>query len=159
LYDAIAAALEHIELGQRGKKALVIVTDGGDNFSRRTFSDVMQLIQRSPATVYTVGVYDPEDSDRNPRVLKRIAGVSGGECFLPGEFEQVIPTLTKIAKDIRSRYTMGYAPARTSDKATLRKIRVVATAPGYEKLVVRTRTSYVLPERAGSSAYIKEPSK
>jgi Ca-activated chloride channel family protein len=147
LYDAIAYALKHLESGQRGKKALVLVSDGGDNFSTHSFRDVMQLIQESPATIYSVGIYDPDDSDRNPRVLRRVAGVSGGECFLPGEFQQIVPILTKIAKDIRNRYTIGYAPVRANGQAALRKIRVIASAPGHQKLIVRTRTSYVLPGR------------
>lgn len=147
LYDAVAVALKHLETGQRGKKALVVVSDGGDNFSRRKFQDVMQLIQESPATVYTVGIYDRDDPDRNPRVLKRIAGVSGGECFLPGEFQTVIPIFKQIALDIRRRYTIGYTPLHTSKQAALRKIHVVVSAPGHQTLSVRTRTSYVLPER------------
>jgi Ca-activated chloride channel homolog len=118
-----------------------------DNFSRRKFQDVMQLIQESPATVYTVGIYDRDDPDRNPHVLKRIAGVSGGECFLPDEFQKVVPIFAQIAQDIRHRYTIGYTPLRTSNQAALRKIHVVAAAPGHGTLSVRTRTSYVLPAR------------
>ena len=147
LYDAVAVALKHLETGQRGKKALVVVSDGGDNFSRRKFQDVMQLIQESPATIYTVGIYDRDDSDRNPHVLKRIARVSGGECCLPGEFQKVIPIFTQVARDIRRRYTIGYTPLRTSNQAALHKIHVVAAAPGHKTLSVRTRTSYMLPER------------
>jgi hypothetical protein len=51
----------------------------------------MQLIHESAATVYTVGISDPDDPDRNPGVLKRIASLSGGECFLPGELEPIDP--------------------------------------------------------------------
>ena len=112
---------------------------------------LMQLIEESAATVYTVGIFDPGDPDRNPGVLKRIANVSGGECFLPGELEPILPICQKIAKDIRNRYTIGYLPIRTSDKAADRKIRVVATSPGYKKLIVRTRTTYRLPEHSSVS--------
>ena len=70
------------------------------------------FIEESAATVYTVGIFDPDDPDRNPGVLKRIASVSGGECFLPGELEPILPICQKIAKDIRSRYTIGYLDAR-----------------------------------------------
>jgi Ca-activated chloride channel homolog len=159
LYDAVAVALKHLETGQRGKKALVVVSDGGDNFSRRKFQDVMQLIQESPATVYTVGIYDRDDPDRNPHVLKRIAGVSGGECFLPGELKQIIPIFTKIASDIRNRYTIGYTPVRSSDKAALRKIHVVASAAGHDRPIVRTRTSYLLPERMEPKSNTPESQK
>ena len=81
-------------------------------------------------------------------MLERIARVSGGESFLPGELDEIVPICKKIAKDIRNRYTIGYIPVRTSDRAALRKIRVVATAPDRGKLMVRTRTSYLLPARA-----------
>jgi Ca-activated chloride channel homolog len=156
LYDAITLALQHLGSGQRAKKALVVVSDGGDNFSVHSFRDAMQLIQASPATIYTVGIYDPEDPDRNPRVLQRIARASGGECFLPDEFKDVAPILTTIAKDIRNRYTIGYTPVHADNKAALRKIRVVATAPGHKKLIVRTRTSYLLPGQLKSASNTAE---
>jgi Ca-activated chloride channel homolog len=158
LYDAVAFSLSHLEFGRRGKKALILVSDGGDNCSRHTFKEVMQLVQESRATVYTVGIFSPDDPDRNPHVLARMASVSGGESFLPDKLDEIIPICKKIAKDIRNRYTIGYIPLHNSDKAALRKIRVVATAPDRGKLVVRTRTSYMLP--AGNSrARYAEPVK
>ena len=149
LYDAVAFALKHLETGRRDKKALVVVSDGADNRSTHRFQDVMRLIEESAATVYTVGIFDPDDPDgSNPGVLKRMASVSGGECFLPGELEEILPICQKIAKDIRSRYTIGYSPVRTDDKAANRKIRVAAGSPEHKRLIVRTRTVYRLPERA-----------
>ena len=145
LYDAIAFALKHLEAGRRDKKTLVIVSDGGDNCSTHKLRDVMRLIEESATTIYTVGLFDAEDPERNAGVLKRIASLSGGECFLPGELEPVLPISQKIARDIRSRYTIGYLPVRTSDKGAERKIRVVASSPDHKKLIVRTRTAYRLP--------------
>ena len=147
LYDAVAYALKHLESGSREKKALVVVTDGGDTCSTHSFNQIMRLITESAATVYTVGILDPTDPDRNPGVLKRMAGVSGGECYLPTESEPILPICQRIAKDIRSRYTLGYRPVRTSDNASGRKIHVTASSPDYRKLVVRTRSAYRLPER------------
>ncbi|MBI2680104.1 MAG: VWA domain-containing protein [Candidatus Solibacter usitatus] len=146
LYDAMAFSLEHLEKGRRAKKALIVVSDGGDNVSAHNFTQVLRRIQESSATIYTVGIYDEDDPDRNPAVLKRIAKISGGECFLPAERHELTTICQKIAKDIRNRYTIGYIPVRTNTKAALRKIRVVASAPDREKLIVRTRTSYQLPE-------------
>jgi Ca-activated chloride channel family protein len=150
LYDAITFALKHLESSRRGRKALVVVSDGGDNSSSCSLQQMMQLIQESPATIYTVGIYEPDDAERNPRVLKHIARLSGGDCFLPYDFEDVAAICTRIANDIRSRYTIGYKPVRTSDQAVLRKIRVEAIAMDGKKLNVRTRTSYVLPERVAA---------
>jgi VWFA-related protein len=146
LYDAIAFALEHLEQGQRAKKMLVVVSDGGDNRSTRTLSQVMKLIQASHATIYTVGIYDRDDTDHNPEVLKRIANAGGGEWFLPQLVEQIGPICKKIAKDIRNRYTIGYIPDRKGDKAVIRNIKVDISTPDHRKLTVRTRTSYSLPE-------------
>jgi len=147
LYDAVGYALEHLQSGRREKKALVIVSDGGDNCSRLSLTEVMRLIQESRATLYTVGIFAPDDPDNNPRVLGRMSKISGGESFLPDKLDEIIPICTKIAKDIRSRYTIGYAPVRSGDDAAVRKIHVVATAPDHGKLIVRTRSSYLLPSR------------
>ena len=151
LYDAIAFALKHLEFGRREKKTLVVVSDGGDNVSTHSLKELMDLIQESRATIYTVGIFEPDDPDRNPQVLERIARVSGGESFLPKGLDEVVPICRQIAKDIRNRYTIGYIPDHGSNKAVLRKIHVVATAPDRGKLVVRTRTSYLLPARSARS--------
>jgi VWFA-related protein len=144
LYDAVASALSHLESGRRDKKALVVISDGGDNASKITFPELLRLIEASRATIYTVGIFELSDPDRNPGVLKRIAAASGGECFLPGDIDQVIQICKKIAKDIRSRYTIGYTPARTDNKPGLRRIRVEAVTADHEKLAVRTRSGYSL---------------
>jgi VWFA-related protein len=145
LYDAIAFALHHVDSGQRDKKALVVVSDGGDNCSTHTLTQLMRLIEESHTTIYTVGIFDANDEDRNPQVLKRIANASGGESFLPEEAGQLVPIFEKIAKDIRTRYTVGYIPARTGEKTGFRKLRVAVDGPDHQKLVVRTRTGYFVP--------------
>ena len=159
LYDAVAFALRHLESGRRDKKTLVVVSDGGDNVSAHSLKELMQLIQESRATIYSVGIFDDEDPDSNPRVLERMARVSGGESFFPKELGEVIPICRQIAKDIRNRYTIGYTPVHSGDRAALRKIHVVATAPDRGKLLVRTRTSYLLPARAMRALESTEPSK
>jgi Ca-activated chloride channel family protein len=146
LYDAVAWALGHLDAGN-GRKALLIVSDGGDNASRHSLKEVAQLIQESRATVYTVGIYDPEDPDQKPQVLRRFTSVSGGESFLPKELDEITPICRKIAQDIRARYTVGYVPSHVSGGSQLHKIRLTVTGPNHEKIVVRTRASYLAPER------------
>ena len=144
LYDAIASALKHLDMGDREKKTLVVVSDGGDNASKLSTAETMRLIEESHATIYTIGLSDPDDVDQNPGVLRRIAAVSGGECFLLDKVEDIVPTGKKIAQDIRKRYTIGYIPDHGNGKTGgLRKIHVTATAPDHGKLIVRTRTSYI----------------
>ena len=88
LYDAIAKALEELQAGSRDKKVLIVVSDGGDNASARSLAQVMKLAEQSSAVIYTVGVFDEDDPDRNPGVLKRLAQATGGEAFLPGQTQR-----------------------------------------------------------------------
>src|SRR5262245_60781651 len=70
LYDAIAAALGHLRNGTRQKKALVVLSDGGDNASRQSLDGVLRIAESSLATIYTIGIYDQYDTDRDPKVLR-----------------------------------------------------------------------------------------
>ena len=146
LYDALVLSLSHVEKGERDKKTIVLVSDGGDNSSTHGFEDVLRMVRESRATIYTIGLFDENDEDRNPGLLARLARISGGETFLPKELSEVIGICRRIASDIRNRYTIGYVPVRFGEKGSLRKIRVVARQPGGRKLTVRTRTSYFLPD-------------
>ncbi len=141
LYDAVAYALKHLELGRFEKRTLIVVSDGGDNVSTTAFPELMTLIESSRATIYTVGLLDPNDRDLNPSVLKKMAAVSGGEFFQPPEQSQIVPVFDRISKEIRSRYSIGYVPDETTDKRVIRGIRVRAEDKGV-KLAIRTRTTY-----------------
>jgi Ca-activated chloride channel homolog len=146
LYDAITAGLRQLDMGRRDKKTLIIISDGGDNISTATLNDVVKQVEESVATVYTIGVFDQDDPDRNPDVLRRLAHISGGEAYFPQKLEDVVPICRGIAKDIRTRYTVGYIPTAEGKKA--RHIKVVASAPDRGKLIARTRTLYMFPEEA-----------
>ncbi len=74
LYDAIAYALQHLERSHREKRTLIVVSDGGDNVSRTNLSELMKLIEASRATIYTIGLYDPEDRDLNPASFAQLPG-------------------------------------------------------------------------------------
>jgi len=144
LYDAIVFSLKHLEKGREPKKTLIVVSDGGDNVSRASFHDVLDLVKASEATIYTVGLFSYEDPDRNPGTLRKLARLSGGDYFNPATLGEVIPIFHQIAKDIRNRYTITYAPDSTVDpaKQPIRSIRVKAWNSRGEKLKVRTRTQY-----------------
>jgi len=141
LYDAIAYSLRHLNLGHRDKRTLIVVSDGGDNVSDLSLSELMHLVVASRATIYTVGLFNPVNRDLNPGVLRKLANVSGGEYFEPKALDQVIPTLEKISKDIRNRYTVGYTPDEANDRCKVRSIKVIAERQGH-KLLVKTRTNY-----------------
>jgi Ca-activated chloride channel family protein len=149
LYDAIAKALEELQAGSRDKKVLIVISDGGDNASRHSLVQVMTLAQRSNAVIYTVGLFDEEDPDRNPGVLKRLARATGGEAFFPGRRSEVVSVCERIARDIRHQYTIGYVPSNPARDGTYRTIRVLARAKGHGRLSVRTRTGYIAAGEPG----------
>ena len=143
LYDAIAKALEELQGGTRDKKVLIVISDGGDNKSQLSLAQVMKLAAESNAVIYTVGLFDENDPDRNPGVLKRLAQATGGEAFLPDQISEVVAICERIARDIRHQYTIGYVPLNQAHDGAYRTIRVVARAKGHDKLSVRTRTGYI----------------
>lgn len=142
LYDAIAAGLEQLKLGRRDKKTLIAISDGGDNASRHKRGEVVDLVERSASTVYTIGLYDREDPDRDPGLLKSLARISGGEAYFPASAAGMVPVCRRIANDIRARYTIGYLPPAQNGAGSLRHIRVRVTAPGRTGLTARTRSIY-----------------
>ena len=149
LYDAIAKALEVLQSGSRDKKVLIVVSDGGDNVSVHKLSQVMKLAGRSSAVIYTVGLFDASDPDRNPGVLQRLARTTGGEVYLPGQTGEVVAICERIARDIRHQYTIGYVPINPSRDGSYRAIRVLARAKGRDGLQVRTRTGYIAGSQPG----------
>jgi VWFA-related protein len=140
LYDAIATGLKQLERGTRQKKILVVFSDGGDNASRASYADVLAAAEQSNVIIYTIGLFDDQDPDRNPRVLKKLAHLTGGEAYLSGEHRDLVSICKRIAHDIRSQYTIGYAPSAAD--GAYHSIKVTAETPDHKKLSVRTRTGY-----------------
>jgi VWFA-related protein len=142
LYDATAAALHHLEASTRDKRTLIIVSDGGDNVSRTSLGEVLAMAQASRATIYSVGLLDPDDRDLNPKVLKKLSAVTGGEFLQPQTSEEVMGAFHRICRDVRSRYSIGYVPALEGNRRFVHKVKVTAKDPDGRKLSVLTRTSY-----------------
>jgi len=140
LNDAVAEGLQQLALGKREKKALVLLSDGGDNASRSTAAEMFSLVERSIATIYAVGLFDAQDEDRNPGILNRLAHISGGEAFFPPSASSAVAICRLIAKDIRTRYTVGYLPP--ANHGPLRHIQARVWVPGRSGLVAHTRTRY-----------------
>jgi Ca-activated chloride channel homolog len=145
LYDAVAIALEHLKKGNRDKKVLIVVSDGGDNASKHKLTEIMAMVGQPGVIIYTIGIFDDQDADRNPGVLKRLAKETGGEAFLPESLADVTPTCESIARDIRNQYTIAYVSTNRKRDGTYRVIQVKASAPGHGRLSVRTRTGYFAP--------------
>jgi Ca-activated chloride channel homolog len=145
LYDALAIGIEHLKTGTRDRKALVLLSDGGDNASHRNLDDVLQIAQRSSATIYTIGIYDETDEDRNPRVLRKIAQVSGGRAYFPESLRDLDKVWRDIAGGIRSQYTIGYSSSNSKRDGAFRKVKIMANRNGGKALRVTTRDGYVAP--------------
>jgi VWFA-related protein len=145
LYDAVAAALEHLKTGARNKKVLIVISDGGDNASRHSLAQIRAMAQHADATIYTIGLFDEEDDDRNPLVLRQLAEDTGGDVFLPQSLKEVVPICERIARDIRNQYTITYVPTNGRQDGSYRSIQVKVIGPGHGHLLVRTRTGYYAP--------------
>lgn len=145
LYDGIAAGLDHLKQGNRDKKVLILLTDGGDNASKHTLAQTIDMARQSSAIIYAIGIFDEQDGDQNPGVLKRFAKETGGEAFFPGSSKEIASICEGIARDIRNQYTLAYAPAIPGKAGSYRSIEVKASAPGHGRLTVRTRAGYTVP--------------
>jgi Ca-activated chloride channel homolog len=156
LYDAISSALERLKLGTLNKKVLIVISDGGDNASTHTLKEIMTQAVESNAVIYTIGLFDESDVDRNPGVLKQLARATGGEFFQPEAIDAVIPICAHIATDIRNQYTIAYTPTNAAADGAFRNIQVRAKAQGQDRLIVRTRTGYYAPGEPTNSVPKKQ---
>jgi Ca-activated chloride channel homolog len=149
LYDALAAGIEHLRTGSRDQKALVVLSDGGDNASHRRLIDVLQIAQRSTATIYTIGIYDDTDMDRNPRVLRKIAETTGGQAYFPASLGDMERVWRDIARGIRSQYVIGYRSSNPAHDGKFRKVTIIAKSGNGRDLRVTSRDGYLVPEEKG----------
>jgi Ca-activated chloride channel family protein len=143
LYDAAVTGLEHLQAGGPEKKALIVISAGGDNASVLHLPAVLKKFEQSSAVIYAIGVFDEDDPDQNPDVLRRLARSTGGEAFFPARPGDVVAICERIARDIRHQYTIGYVSTSTTPPGALRTVRMVAHAAGKGGLSVRTRTGYI----------------
>ena len=143
LYDGIAAALQHIKTGTRERKALIVVSDGGDNSSQISLSDLLKRVAASNVVIDTIGLFDQGYPYENPRVLKRLAEMTGGTAYFPRSVSDVTAICQDIAQDIRHQYTIGYSPAETAAD-TYHTIRITAHVTGKVGCGVRTRAGYFI---------------
>ena len=141
LYDGLDRALDQLELGTHDRKALIVLSDGGDNASAQTLEGVMEHARRSGAAIYAVTLFDQDNHDARPRVLRKLARETGGDAFTPRRTSDVMDSFTQIARELRSVYTIGFVPPDTAESG-FRSIRVVADAGDGRQLIARTRAGY-----------------
>ena len=146
LYDAIEMSLHQLDFGRQAKKDA-----GGDQRrGRQSQHSYAAGSDEGRAVVAGYHLYGwhlrRRRSRKERRRAEKLAHVSGGVFYHPQDLEEIVPICRQIAKDIRTRYTIGYVPA--VEGKTVRHIKVAASSPDHPKLLVRNRTSYVFPEKA-----------
>jgi Ca-activated chloride channel homolog len=145
LYDAIATALDHLQQGSCDKKVLILISDGGDNASKRNLAQVIEMARHSGAIIYAIGIFDEQDGEQNPGVLKRFAKETGGEAFFPQSSKELSLIYEGIARDIRNQYTLAYVPKILKRDGGYRVIDVKVNSTGRGRLSARTRAGYSVP--------------
>lgn len=150
IYDGLTAGLQRLSAATHTRQVLIVVSDGGDNASRASRDDTLARVHQSDAVVYSVILTDPLMRDGNPRLMRRLAQATGGEAFHPRRSDAIDDAFARIARDIRSAYTLGYAPTTTAAADDRRHtVRVYVRMKDGRQIRVRTRDGYF--ERAGAT--------
>ena len=139
-YDALLLAESPFHSAAHSRKVLLTITDGGDNSSHATLTEVLNAVRKDGVVVYPIGIFDQNDRDGNPQALSTIAEQTGGEMFLPSEVTDVNKICVSIAKEIREEYTLGFPGAQDGQ---YHRIRLVVKDPQHSPLQVHTRAGYV----------------
>lgn len=145
LYDGVAEGLRRVRQGAHTRQVLILVSDGGDNASKISRQDIIRDSRGSDAVIYTIGLVDTLIRDGNPGLLRRLARETGGQSYQPRRTDDVPETLGRIARDIRSAYTLAYAPTPGLGKPAAerwRPVRVYVRANDGRALRVRARDGY-----------------
>jgi len=144
LYDAASEGLHHLQYGHWEKKALIIISDGGDNASHIKYSQVLAQARQSQALIYSIALVGYDQDEENPGVLRKLCKDTGGIAYFPDAKESVTDVATQIARDLREQYTLGYVPQVDKRPGSFRKVQVKVTAAGHGNIKVRTRPGYAL---------------
>jgi len=142
LYDALELSLNHLKEGTRQRKALVLLSDGGDNASVLKLEEVLRMAQQSSATIYCIGIYDPFAKDKNPGVLKKIARVTGAESYFPTNSSDLQEIWRRVAGSIRAQYTIAYVSSNAARDGSYRTVKITASGKRSKSLDVRSRPGY-----------------
>lgn len=147
LYDAIGVYLDGAG-SQRGRKVLVLYTDGGDNASNLTFSELLSLLKASDVTVYSIGFLEHQLSSTKMEQrmqLQQIAEVTGGQLLLPTSIKELESAYEKVRQEIAAQYTLGYVSTNERTDGAWRKIEIKVTRPDLKDVRIRARKGYFGP--------------
>ncbi len=154
LFDAIHLGLEVMKGARHNRKALVIVSDGGDNRSRRTFSAIKSDVLEADVQLYAMGIYDSEgaaqgsaEEANGPELLEHLAELTGGRHFPVLNLGTLPEVSTRIGQLLRSRYLLGYNPTNESRDGRYRGVKLDVAEPTDPGLRVQYRKGYYAPQQ------------
>ncbi|MGH9507004.1 MAG: VWA domain-containing protein [Terriglobales bacterium] len=152
LLDAIYLGLEEMRQADHSRKALLIISDGGDNHSRYTEDEIRNVVRESNVEIYAIGVFSlvgdrftPEERE-GPALLSDICQASGGRMFTVQDVDELPDIAEKIGEELRNQYLLGYIPTDQQRNGKWRKIHVkLHPPPGLPPLTVYARAGYYGP--------------
>jgi VWFA-related protein len=150
LLDAIHFSISRMRTVNNVRKALIIVSDGGDNCSRYTKSELKSLVREADVQIYVVGIFDPQDvrsqtpeEALGPGLLQEMAKQSGGRLFEIENINQLPELASKIGAALRAQYVLGYSPTKTRRDGKYHRVEVKLAQPrGFPKLQASWRRGY-----------------
>jgi len=154
LFDAIHMAVGLMKQARHERKALVIVSDGGDNRSRHTFTAIKSDMLEADVQLYAMGIFDPEGASQGsreeaegPQVLDHLAEITGGRHFPVMNLGTLPEVSTRIGQLLRSRYLIGYNPTNASRDGRYRGVKVDLATPMDAGVHVQYRKGYYAPQQ------------
>lgn len=153
LLDAIYLGLSQMRGAHNAKRALLILSDGGDNHSRYNENDIKRLVKEADTQLYAVGIFDPlgyrnrtPEELNGPSLLAEITELTGGRVFAVEHLNDLPDIASKIGMELRNQYVLGYRPSNHIHDARWRKIKVKLRPPkGLPPLTVYSKTGYYAP--------------
>jgi Ca-activated chloride channel homolog len=153
LLDAVDLGVREMKKARNPRKALVVVSDGGDNHSRYTAGDIKDVVKEADTQIYAMGVFEPNmfpqmatEVVSGPRLLAQIADQTGGRAFGASEFSQLPAIAEKIAIELRNQYVVAYSPANSERDGKYRHVEVhMRQQKGLPPLKARWRLGYYAP--------------
>jgi Ca-activated chloride channel family protein len=155
LLDAIYLGLSQMRGAHNGKRALLIISDGGDNHSRYNESDIKNYLKEADCQLYAIGIFDPigirsktPEELEGPSLLSEMTEMTGGRVFPVGNIGELPDIAAKIGMELRNQYVLGYKSSNPQHNGSWRKIKVKLRPPkGLPPLNIYAKTGYYAPNQ------------
>lgn len=155
LLDGIYLALATLKKGKNPRKALLVISDGGDNSSRYTESEVRSRLREADAQIYAIGIFEPMGSRgrtaeelSGPNLLNELAEMTGGRHFPVDNINELPDVAAKIGIELRNQYVLGYISKNETRDGKYRRVQVKLNQPrGMPPLRALFRQGYYAPSQ------------